>query len=71
MKQTSEGWVVGFTEKVGPRPSSDIFQINHLPLHPDDIPNAVDNTLVNFEVMTIATGTSEFDVMDMDVAKIV
>ena len=45
--------------------------MRELPLHPDDIPNAVDNTLVNFEVMTIATGTSEFDVMDMDVAKIV
>lgn len=54
--------------------------INNTPIHPNDeyhINNNIgnpgsfkDGDYVSFTVITITTGTSEFDVMDMDVAKI-
>lgn len=45
--------------------------IDIIPLHPDDIQYAEHNKHVEFEVETIATGTSEFDIEDMDVAKLI
>lgn len=41
-----------------------------LPLHPDDVKYASEYEHVEFEVQTISDGSSEFDVMDMDVAKL-
>lgn len=46
------------------------FAVQAIPLHPDDISKAVHGKEVEFVVETIATGTSEFDVMDCDVAKL-
>jgi hypothetical protein len=47
------------------------FAMEALPLHPDDVSEAEHGKIVQFIVQTIATGTSEFDIMDCDVAKLV
>lgn len=63
-------WMVSFIAKSNSQPTSDEFEMMYLPLHPDDTPFAVQNARVDFEVQTIAQGTSEFDVQDVDVAKV-
>lgn len=50
------------------------YERHELPVNPNDIkklnPSDDDGKVVKFEVITIAHGTTEFDVMDIDVAKI-
>jgi len=50
------------------------FERHEFPVNPNDRkklnPLTDDGKLVNFEIITIGHGTDEFDVMDMDVAKI-
>jgi hypothetical protein len=48
------------------------YEVAILPLHPDDYALAeLKSGYVQFEVENIAIGTSEFDVMDCDVARII
>lgn len=67
----SNDWYVRATVKVGP-PTSDTYEVVTTPVHPDDTHLIQkEGVIVEFTVVTIATGTSEFDVTDMDVARIV
>lgn len=58
--QTDNGWVIAVNGKI-------------LPLHPSDHIIAYNyvGKEVEFEVETIAVGTSEFDILDCDVVKLV
>jgi hypothetical protein len=68
-KETDNGWVVVYSKKIT-HPTADRYELETISVHPHYTKDLVNNTLVDFEIQTIAMGASEFDVMDADVAVI-
>lgn len=70
LSYTENGWVVKYSWNHLDRG----FERHETPINPDDAvklnPLTDDNKIVEFYIITIAHGTNEYDVMDMDVAKI-
>ena len=70
LSNTENGWVVKYSWKHLDRG----LERHETPINPDDAvklnPLTDDNSIVEFFIITIAHGTNENDVMDMDVAKI-
>jgi hypothetical protein len=79
LHQKNGKWVVKYNQIVHTQVGTHDYRVSlqdaYLPIHPEHklwvIMFAEEGRIVNFEVQTIAEGTSEFDVMDTDVAKFI
>lgn len=79
LHQKDGKWVVKYNHIVHTPMGNHDYKVTmqdlHLPIHPEHklwvMVFAEEGREVDFEVQTIAEGTSEFDVMDVDVAKFV
>lgn len=72
MTFTPAGWIVKYVDSAG-KGLLEPVETRRLRVKEDSIPKGISTSktyYVKFEVQTIAVGTSEFDVMDEDVAKI-